>query len=78
MKVSMTENNVFSPINITITIDSVSELETLWHRFNVSKDAIREASSSPFGNSITLVDDWDIFDLLDSIAVDGGYKKWYN
>jgi hypothetical protein len=46
----------FSPIKLTLTIESAEELYALWHRFNVSPAAIEKCSGVheriPFGKDL--------------------------
>jgi len=74
MKVSASKT--FTPIELTITIESAKELESLWHRFNVCPSKIVENSSafnSTRGKYVTSQS--EIFKVLDTLAVNLGLQS---
>lgn len=77
MKINVeTKETIFEPIELTITIESKEELETLWHRFNISKKGV-ERETDPIGDvdRIVLVDTYDVFCKLDALLSERGVTK---
>ena len=77
MKILVKEDKVevFKPITIEVTLESLGELEALWHRLNVSVDDVKKSSNDSFRNGIDMAyDNYIFWAELDKIAEDNGWK----
>lgn len=63
----------FSPIELTLTIESIEELSSLWHRFNVQGNQI-EADSTSGLNINEYFDHEDVWRVLNEFAIKNGLK----
>ena len=63
----------FSPIELALTIESIEELSSLWHRFNVQGNEI-EANSTGGLNINEYFDHNDIWSVLNDLVIKNGLK----
>lgn len=64
MKVDIQELSGFDPIKLEITIESKAELQELWHRVNVSDEAIENAMDADGYSKRNLDNLQRLFDVL--------------
>lgn len=63
----------FKPFTLKIEVESIDELQSLWHRFNASIDRIKTDASRDWGEPIVTSCE-EVFGCLDETAEVIGYK----
>jgi hypothetical protein len=65
----------FEPIELTLTIESSDELESLWHRFSVGNSVIRaNASNIKQWKEKIIFEHTEIFEKLNELAIERGMR----
>ena len=66
----------FTPIELKITMESLEDLKTLWHRLNVPPQVVEENTNDMFEDSVLINDSSDVlFRVLNNIAKHEGWIK---